>query len=243
MAWSRLLLAAVILGVPVMLLHMSAMYSASVHLFVMKPAACSGGVTAGQMIMVLLNVPLQFGVGYRFYRSALLGNTEESTTHTSLLYYTKLYYTILYYTILYYTVFPYPHCVLQYHNALYYVLCDKVFYTDNIMYYTVVYCTMPYYDCTALYCIVVWSITLPYSAVSYSSLSLPFFGTFFCFCYLSLNSYTIVSFSSLLFLFSSLLLFSFSHLSSSPLISLSSLLLASLSLLFSPPFLSPRHSF
>ena len=168
MAWSRLLLAAVILGVPVMLLHMSAMYSASVHLFVMKPAACSGGVTAGQMIMVLLNVPLQFGVGYRFYRSALLGNTEESTTHSSLLYYTKLYYT----------VFPYPHCVLQYHNALYYVLCDKVFYTDNIMYYTVVYCTMPYYDCTALYCIVVWSITLPYSAVSYSSLSLPFLVPF-----------------------------------------------------------------
>jgi hypothetical protein len=69
--------AAVILGVPVMALHMISMYSSSVRTLVMKPAMCHGGVTAGQIIMVLLNVPLQFGVGYRFYRSAILGNNTS----------------------------------------------------------------------------------------------------------------------------------------------------------------------
>jgi hypothetical protein len=39
----------------------------------MESAACDGGVTAGQMVMLILNIPLQFGVGYRFYRSAFIG--------------------------------------------------------------------------------------------------------------------------------------------------------------------------
>lgn len=72
-AWSRLLFAALILGVPVMILHMSTSCFTSVKRLSMLPAACGGGVTFGQVVMVLLNVPLQFGVGYRFYRSALLG--------------------------------------------------------------------------------------------------------------------------------------------------------------------------
>ena len=76
MAWSRLLVAAVILGVPVMALHMMSMYSSAVRGLVMRPALCRGGVTAGQVIMVALNVPLQFGVGYRFYRSAILGDSS-----------------------------------------------------------------------------------------------------------------------------------------------------------------------
>ena len=59
---------------PVMALHMISMYSSAVRTLVMKPAMCHGGVTVGQIIMVLLNVPLQFGVGYRFYRSAILGD-------------------------------------------------------------------------------------------------------------------------------------------------------------------------
>ena len=73
MIWSRLLLAAVLLGVPVMILHISSMSLAYVKMTMMKPAMCSGGVTLGQVVMVILNVPLQFGVGYRYYRSAFLG--------------------------------------------------------------------------------------------------------------------------------------------------------------------------
>jgi hypothetical protein len=56
-----------------MALHMSSSYSAVKH-FISLPAVCGGGVTAGQVVMVVLNVPLQLGVGYRFYRSAFLGN-------------------------------------------------------------------------------------------------------------------------------------------------------------------------
>ena len=77
--WSRLLLIAVILGIPVMLLHMSSTYYSVIKHFVKIPAACGGGVTAGQVVMVILNVPLQFGVGYRFYRSAFLGKKKENT--------------------------------------------------------------------------------------------------------------------------------------------------------------------
>jgi Cu+-exporting ATPase len=39
----------------------------------MQPAACNGGITAGQTVMLALNAPLQFGVGYRYYRAAFLG--------------------------------------------------------------------------------------------------------------------------------------------------------------------------
>lgn len=77
MIWSRLLLAAVLLGVPVMILHISSMSLAYVKMTMMKPAMCSGGVTLGQVVMVILNVPLQFGVGYRYYRSAFLGTYKH----------------------------------------------------------------------------------------------------------------------------------------------------------------------
>ena len=73
LVWSKLLFAAVALGVPVMILHMSSTCFSTIKKFTMQPAACRGGVTLGQIVMVLLNVPLQFGVGYRFYRSAFLG--------------------------------------------------------------------------------------------------------------------------------------------------------------------------
>jgi hypothetical protein len=32
------------------------------------PAACNGGVTRGQVNMVVFNVPIQILVGYRYYR-------------------------------------------------------------------------------------------------------------------------------------------------------------------------------
>ena len=73
MIWSRLLLAAVLLGVPVMILHITSMSLNYVKSTMMRPALCSGGVTLGQAVMLILNVPLQFGVGYRFYRSAFIG--------------------------------------------------------------------------------------------------------------------------------------------------------------------------
>ena len=75
LVWSKLLFAAVVLGVPVMILHMSSTCFSSIKKLTMQPAACGGGVTLGQLVMVLLNIPLQFGVGYRFYRSAFLGKS------------------------------------------------------------------------------------------------------------------------------------------------------------------------
>lgn len=58
-AWGRLLCVSLLLGLPVMALHMSSGMSASVRAVAMQPALCSGGVTLGQTVMVALNFPLQ----------------------------------------------------------------------------------------------------------------------------------------------------------------------------------------
>lgn len=73
LVWGRLLFISLLLGVPVMILHMSMSHFDSVMMMMKKPALCHGGITLGQTLMVALNLPLQFGVGYRFYRGAVLG--------------------------------------------------------------------------------------------------------------------------------------------------------------------------
>ena len=71
--WGRLLVVSLLLGIPVMTLHMSTTHSQSVMMAMSRSAFCQGGITFGQSLMVALNLPLQFGVGYRFYRGAIFG--------------------------------------------------------------------------------------------------------------------------------------------------------------------------
>ena len=77
-AWGWVLAFALLFGLPVMALHIGASSSTRLHLTLMRPVLCSGGISAGQVIMLLLNVPLQFGVGFRYYRAAFLGAIHNS---------------------------------------------------------------------------------------------------------------------------------------------------------------------
>jgi copper chaperone CopZ len=77
-AWKRLLIIAAVLGIPVIILHVSMLTSTRVMDLSMNPAVCNGGVTMGQFAMALLNTPLQIVVGYRFYRGALIGAMHGS---------------------------------------------------------------------------------------------------------------------------------------------------------------------
>ena len=76
-AWSCLLVVALVFGLPVMALHLAMTMSPQAMMLLDAPltllGVCSGGVTAGQAAMLLLNLPLQFVVGYRFYRGAFIG--------------------------------------------------------------------------------------------------------------------------------------------------------------------------
>ena len=70
--WTRLLFLALMLGVPVLTLHIM-MGSPTAMMVLNREALCDGGITFGQTMNVFLNVPMQFIVGYRFYRGAFLG--------------------------------------------------------------------------------------------------------------------------------------------------------------------------
>jgi Cu+-exporting ATPase len=66
------------LGLPIMALHFAMSTSYNWKMFLMDPVACHGGITLGQILMVSLNIPLLFGVGYKYYRSAFLGALHGS---------------------------------------------------------------------------------------------------------------------------------------------------------------------
>lgn len=76
--WTRLLIAALLLGLPVTVLHVYSMQSSTLMHAMNEPLLCKGGITAGQTAMLVLNVPMQFGVGYKYYRSAFLGAIHGS---------------------------------------------------------------------------------------------------------------------------------------------------------------------
>ena len=78
--WRRLLWVVFIFGTPVIVLHAIMSKMNSFVSWLDSPAdiapfssMCGAGIKTGQLYMVLLNTPLQFGVGYRFYRGAVLG--------------------------------------------------------------------------------------------------------------------------------------------------------------------------
>eukprot|EP01041_Mallomonas_annulata_P010544 gene10544-21984_t len=71
--WTWTVGAALALGLPVMVLHLLAVGNTVVRKQLQQPLLCSGGMTLGQTVMVVLNTALQFGIGYRYYRAAFLG--------------------------------------------------------------------------------------------------------------------------------------------------------------------------
>lgn len=71
-AWRRLLIVAVVLGLPITVLHLGQIQITPLRNYMDSPAACSGAVSAGQLIIFIFSVPLQLIVGYRYYRGAFL---------------------------------------------------------------------------------------------------------------------------------------------------------------------------
>jgi Cu+-exporting ATPase len=96
-AWSRLLAIALFFGVPLIMLHVLMYLSEDMMMWMDSPAACNGGITAGQVLMFFINTPLMVLVGYKFFRGAFLGALHWSfgmdlliTTGTSITYFYSL---------------------------------------------------------------------------------------------------------------------------------------------------------
>lgn len=71
--WKRLLIFALVLGIPVLLLHLFSHSNEMLMMFMSESAICGNGVQMGQLIMLSLNFPLLCIVGFKFYRAALIG--------------------------------------------------------------------------------------------------------------------------------------------------------------------------
>jgi len=71
--WYTPLLVSLVLGIPVMTLHLSMSFSDTVMMYFDMPAMCSGGITLMQVVMLVLNLPILLIVGHRYYKGAVLG--------------------------------------------------------------------------------------------------------------------------------------------------------------------------
>lgn len=71
--WFQLLIISLLLGVPVMSLHIAMGTSDAVMMAFDMPLACHGAVNISQGVMLALNLPILLIVGYRYYKGALLG--------------------------------------------------------------------------------------------------------------------------------------------------------------------------
>ncbi|CAM9120362.1 unnamed protein product, partial [Ectocarpus fasciculatus] len=76
--WQRLLEIALLFGIPLVVLHLGMNVSEDLDMALMGPAACGGGITVGQVIMLLLNTPIMVLVGWRFFRGAAMGARHGS---------------------------------------------------------------------------------------------------------------------------------------------------------------------
>ena len=71
--WQGPLIVSVVLGVPVMALHLTMSSFPEAMMVFDMPAACQGSVTWMQVVMFLLNLPILLYVGFRYYKGAVLG--------------------------------------------------------------------------------------------------------------------------------------------------------------------------
>ena len=71
--WKRMLIISLIFGIPVLIIHFGGHLSEIFMMLLMKPALCGNGIQLGQLLMFLLNLPILIFVGYKFYKSAIMG--------------------------------------------------------------------------------------------------------------------------------------------------------------------------
>lgn len=76
--WWRLLMIAVVFGIPVLILHTIESMTMGSVTFLDNAAVCGDGITTGQLLMFLLNSPIMVIVGFRFYKAAFLGAMHGS---------------------------------------------------------------------------------------------------------------------------------------------------------------------
>jgi Cu+-exporting ATPase len=72
-SWKRSLIISLIFGIPVLFFHMFAHATDSMMMFFMQPEMCGNGIDMGQLIMFGLNLPLVVVVGWKYYKSAVIG--------------------------------------------------------------------------------------------------------------------------------------------------------------------------
>ena len=76
--WRRMLEISLVFGIPLLLMHLSMNSSKDIAMALGGPGACDGGITVGQIIMLLLNTPIMIFVGRRFFRGAAMSARHGS---------------------------------------------------------------------------------------------------------------------------------------------------------------------
>ena len=72
-SWGRLFFFSLLFGLPITILHTLQIYYPELHKQLDSPMYNDNHVTIGQAIMMTLNIPMQFFVGYKYYYSAYHG--------------------------------------------------------------------------------------------------------------------------------------------------------------------------
>lgn len=75
-SWWNLLLVAMLFGIPVTMLHLLQLYDPLLNTFLSQPVHDDNHVTIIQALQLTLNSPMQFFVGYKYYRAAYLGAVQ-----------------------------------------------------------------------------------------------------------------------------------------------------------------------
>lgn len=70
--WFRMLVVSLIFGVPIVFLHLVGEFIPALMEYMMEKDTCTGGVSNGQILMLVLNTPLLCIVGYKFYTAACI---------------------------------------------------------------------------------------------------------------------------------------------------------------------------
>lgn len=72
--WKQLLVVSIIFGIPIIFFHLGAHFIEPLMMILEKPAGvCHNGIQIGQMLMLILNIPMLIIVGSKYYKSAFLG--------------------------------------------------------------------------------------------------------------------------------------------------------------------------
>eukprot|EP01031_Cornospumella_fuschlensis_P029002 gene29002-35007_t len=70
--WFRMLVVSLLFGLPIVFLHLVGEFIPPLMEYMMMKDTCTGGVSNGQIMMLVLNTPLLCIVGYKFYTAACI---------------------------------------------------------------------------------------------------------------------------------------------------------------------------